>query len=681
MESDDTLAMALCGLASALVTMHEFTSESLNIIGCHRDLKPANILVHGQQLLLADFGLSRVVDSQDTSSSIAPNNPEDFIAPEHEGKDFARNPIGRSSDIWSFGCVILMLLVYYRDGCIGLKHLESIRRREWPQYTHHCFHDYDKPNPGVEKLFWQLALNTSTFARGLLFLIKKMLILEKDMRPKAAAVDTHIRSLAIHMRSTSIEEGFDKACESDFTHVYVERARFQGWRSAVKITNADFPQFSEAFAGRAYSDFKAVMDHLQELKTLLAGFSRSNLHQGRKAFLPVRSRIDRLLEGLDSERHTSATAYTDYVLLRRNKSSVWLRELQSFSEKNLDRRIEGKIITRRQILNPARAKPLSGADLCVKFSALKPLLQIDNLSKVQIFSRAGPEPDVVIAEEKRVSSSYALRSAPRHYPQPTPARLQEAANLLSASADKGLFKVLRCRGYYHHTPGLGSGQQRSGLLYELPSGPRGKLEQIKTLRKMIESGSAEWLLGDRFRLAHELATALFELHSVSWLHRNLSASNIAFFYREQEDAIDPKSFYFIGFAQSRPDRDFTDSDGPTSGVHDDEYYQHPEYSSQDQGYHVYHDYYSFGMLLLEIGLWQLYPDAVRSMPSGQVRTIAMKELVPRLGSLMGRSYRDAVLACLDGTLSAKPSAAGVQEIPMLFRASVVDQLSPNHCRA
>lgn len=143
--SQVSVIMAIWGLASALGTLHEFTLERLHLAGSHRDLKPENILVNDGQLLLADFGLSRIVEDQDSSSSIAPNVPGDFIAPEHEDRDFSRNPIGRPSDIRAFGCVILKLLMFYLDGSKGLERLKTERRRADPQHTHYCFHDYDKP--------------------------------------------------------------------------------------------------------------------------------------------------------------------------------------------------------------------------------------------------------------------------------------------------------------------------------------------------------------------------------------------------------------------------------------------------------------------------------------------------------------------------------------------------------
>jgi len=674
MESEKSVVMAISGLASALATLHEFILEHLLLIGCHRDLKPTNILVDDGRLLLADFGLSRIVEGQDSSSSMAPNIPEDFIAPEHEDKDFFRNPIGRSSDIWAFGCVMLMLLVFYQGGCKGLEQLKTKRRREGLHYTHYCFHDYDKPNSGLEESFDTLALNPSPFVQGLLSLIKKMLILDKNMRPKAAAVDSNLRSLAIYMWSTSIEEEFGKACEREDSqiHVFVERVRFQGWRSAAKMTDSDFPAFPESFAGASYGDFKIIIDHLQEVWRLLADFGV----QGRKAFFPLRSRIDRLLEVLDVERRTSAVAYTDYVLLE-SKEPIWLLKLQDFFAEALDKRAESKVFTRRRVLDPSTVPRASSGNLCVDFSTFETLPQIGMASKVRIRSKSGS--DTVIAEENLAIRRYAPDTTPGLYLPWMPARLQETADLLTMSANERLFRVLRCRGYYHNPLKL-----RSGLLYELPDGPNGKFQEMVTLRELLQSDNSQWLLGDRFRLAHGLALALFELHSVSWLHRNMSASNVVFFPHEDGRKIDPQSFYFIGFAQSRADRDLTESDGPTHGFHNEDYYVHPEYLYQNQGFQAPHDYYALGILLLEIGFWQIYPNIPREglsrRATNDVRTIALEELVPQLGALMGKCYRDSVLACLDGTLSVEASAAD-DKLPLRFWESVADHLGPSNCRA
>jgi serine/threonine protein kinase len=79
-------------------------------IGCHYDLKPANILVDDNKFLLADFGLSRFKDNSEDSQTSYKSVRGSYVAPECKnindvGDTKAR--IGRSSDIWSLGCIIL----------------------------------------------------------------------------------------------------------------------------------------------------------------------------------------------------------------------------------------------------------------------------------------------------------------------------------------------------------------------------------------------------------------------------------------------------------------------------------------------------------------------------------------------------------------------------------------------
>ena len=671
--------MALSGLASALVTMHQFATEDLQLIGCHRDLKPANILVDGRRLLLADFGLSRFVDSRERSTSTAPDLNDDFIAPEHEGKDFSLNRTGRSSDIWAFGCVMFIFLVYSLRGNDGVEELRKQRRTVWPKYAHHYFHNYDKPNVGLEEFFQQLTSTSSPSTQGLLYLVKKTLVLQKDERLKATEIDAHMRSLLIHLRSTSIEEEFDKACRGENISVKYEMARFKGWHAALikwpmmKISECVFPSFRGNYAGASYSDFKDVVEHLQELQRMLLGFHEDDLGRGRKALLPVSSCIDRLWGTLDENERENAVAYTEDIMLGPNEPEM-LRYLQKFLEQTSHKRTEGKAIVKRQVLQPS-----SSSDLCVPFSCLEPKPSRDNVVRTRIVTEDVPESEMTLAEETRSLRWFHKDMTPRMYAEQTSSRLQELTNRLTRSADNKILRVLRCRGYYCYPR-----ERRSGLLYKLPSSRNGNIETMLTLHEILnntKSGSTAWFLGDRFRLAHSLASEVYELHTVSWLHRNLSASNVVFFVEKEGDFIDPLSFYLIGFAQSRADEDLTYTDGPTSTGDADEYYEHPRHASESEGYQVQHDYYALGILLLEIGLWKRLPDAIPNWSSvSNKRKIIMGEIVPQLGVLMGSSYRDAVLACLDDKWGER-SMQRRQEIAMMFREVVVEKLSSSYCRA
>ncbi|KAL8791323.1 MAG: hypothetical protein Q9195_005942 [Heterodermia aff. obscurata] len=675
MKSEEALVMAIAGLASALASLHGFTFDNLHLAGSHRDIKPANILVDGQRLLLADFGLSRIVEDQQPSSSTAPNIAGDFIAPEYEDREFIRNPIGRASDIWAFGCVILMLLMFYNEGKAGLARLKAERRQDNPQYTHYCFHDYDRPNIGVEAIFNRIALDSSPLSQGLLFLVRQMLVIDTVTRLKASLVDKYLRSLAIYTRSTSVWEDYNKAYDRENSNIsiFVERIRFQGWRSAAKVEVSDFPALSKTFAGASCSDFHTIMNHLQALRQFFS-------MQGSRTFLPIRARNDRLLETLDDARHTSAVAYADYVLLSSSKG-WWLSNLQTISVEALDERTESKVAIRRQVLDHFKAPATSGGHFHVELSALEPLPQTGKASKVRFFSKTGPKkvPEIVLAEESSHFSRDTTKPAFSQNQDSTKVRLQETAELLTLSANNNLFKVLRCRGYYYDPLKL-----RSGLLYELPQNPLSNLRSTITLREILHSSDHQWLLGDRFRLAHSLALALFELHSVSWLHHNISASNVIFFYHEPEGITDPQSFFFIGFAQSRADNDLTESNGPALEFNEEDHYVHPEYMGRRHGFHAQYDYYAFGILLLEIAFWQIYSEFAPVTSPGcattQSRINAITSLLPKVGVLMGQPYQQSVLACLDGTFSETSAGPG-QKLPLLFRANVADRLSPEHCLA
>ena len=669
--------MALSGLASALVTMHKFTTEDLNLIGCHRDLKPANILVEGERLVLADFGLSRFVDSRESSSSTGPNIMGDFIAPEHESidKDFARNPIGRASDIWAFGCVMLMMLEFSLHGKKGLEKFQKDRRiqRDECSYIHYCFHDFDKINPSVEPVLKKLQNSSSLSSQGLAYLIKKMLVVEKEMRPGAAAVDEHIRSLVVHMLSNPIEEQFDKACIGENKYILYERARFMGWRLALRVEKSQLPAFLETQIGESYSDFKVAVEHLQKLKRLLIDVNKNLIDQKRKALLPVASCIDHLWEALKNERRTTAVAYTESILFEREHRGD-LQELKGVSEKNRDKRTKAKAETKRELLHPSDIESSH-----VNYDALEPQPRMGTVIKVRIVTNGGYEPRRFIAEETQSFKRYQVDMARAHHAKRLLSRLQETANLLNVSADSKVFRVLRCRGYYHHPS-----RYRSGLLYEMPSVSHGKLGTMITLHEMLKKGGSILDLGDRFRLAFSLANAVYELHTVSWLHRNISASSVVFFCEKDGDAIDPQSFYFLGFAQSRPDKDLTHSDGPVLTGSDErsQYYQHPKHLLESEGFQMQHDYHALGMVLLEIGLWKLLPSVCGDQKSSsELRAIAKNELAPGLGISMGLHYRNAVLDCLGDKLSVDSTVRGDQKVHLLFRAQVVEELGPRYCRA
>jgi hypothetical protein len=248
---------------------------------------------------------------------------------------------------------------------------------------------------------------------------------------------------------------------------------------------------------------------------------------------------------------------------------------------------------------------------------------------------------------------------------------EEKAELMSLKAE-GLgvipkpptLKILDCLGFVEKA----SGRHGYGFLYAFPKEGKSCLTSLLSLLfQDMNDGKRqrEPLLSNKFRLAAALATSLHEIHTVGWLHENINSHNVVFFKKNSEDpqpspaALDVP--YLVDFRHSRPDSQIWYTLGPS----DDEYadYHHPTYSRGNRFRRVY-DYYSIGIVLLEIGLWNplSYMTAkFRTVTPDQLRDILVNRYASRLGPRMGLVYRDVVLSCLRGDFDVEDTD-GVSEI-------------------
>jgi len=221
------------------------------------------------------------------------------------------------------------------------------------------------------------------------------------------------------------------------------------------------------------------------------------------------------------------------------------------------------------------------------------------------------------------------------------------------------FNVLHCRGYFHDLA-----EARFGMLFDYPLSAQPANIPPVALRDMMKQQprpSLECL----FCLAQSLVKSLHCFHRANWLH-NISSHNVLFFSDTQEVAAGNISHdehgssinvsgyptpYLVGFNHSRPSDSTAFTRGPL-GL--DKSYMHPEYAKLPElRFRRGYDYYSVGLLLLEIGLWKpisqsgLFEADIESFVPSVLQAVWRDEAVPLLGPLMGAIYKRSVLLCLN----------------------------------
>jgi hypothetical protein len=157
-------------------------------------------------------------------------------------------------------------------------------------------------------------------------------------------------------------------------------------------------------------------------------------------------------------------------------------------------------------------------------------------------------------------------------------------------------------------------------------------------------------LGDRFILAYKLTSSIIEFHKVEWVHKSISPHNIAFFHLHGSKPHDwIRNPFIVGFNRSRPDDPKAFTTGPAAVKDQHKKYHHPLYL-EHQRFMPEFDYYSLGLVLLEIGLWKLLDDMTVSYKYSsweELRQTLLLKRVPLLEHAMGTSYREAVDSCLN----------------------------------
>ena len=272
--------------------------------------------------------------------------------------------------------------------------------------------------------------------------------------------------------------------------------------------------------------------------------------------------------------------------------------------------------------------------------------------------------------------------------------LESVLSLPSSQASR--LGALTCAGICHDTE-----QMHIKLLYRYPQVPdavdpsrRPRVRHLAEILGLFEGSPVNSTLGlyvsmdERLRFARDLAAAVFEFHKIRWWHKSISSYNVLLFFHDGTTLPSPFSVqkpadpafrklalgrpYLIGFSHSRPkNAEYSNKMHAQPAVFP---YRHPDYAGADavddrtsSGFLAEYDYYSLGLVLLEIGMWkrltQFFPED-SNLSRDVMRSQILTDLVPVLEGTLGSSYSSAVRACLSGELSCKgedESPASVDE--------------------
>ena len=228
----------------------------------------------------------------------------------------------------------------------------------------------------------------------------------------------------------------------------------------------------------------------------------------------------------------------------------------------------------------------------------------------------------------------------------------QLARDLSISNKPTLLKTLQCAGFVQDTD-----QQRFGFLFELPEWVDVASEP-RTLHSYLPDDIVDPrysllpTLGERVKLAQDLAYSVVELHGANILHKSLHSGNILFFPARFTKAVSISKPFLGGFGVSRPDQQGRWSLDVRGGSFD--VYKHPDLCDPSNelqgrpGSERKHDVYSLGLILLEIGIWKRLDTLQREGATPAENAKRFLNFARRyLPHQMGIEYCEAVVECLD----------------------------------
>ncbi|KAL2847145.1 kinase-like domain-containing protein [Aspergillus pseudoustus] len=722
----DEMYYQLYGLTEGLKHIHQYRlleGDSIwRRIGYHHDLRPANILRMGERLVIADFGLSALKPTSGTSKDLLHGGQEDYLSPEARHEDFTRGEVGRAHDIWALGCIFAEILTVM-EGC-SLDNFQECRRTVNSTETDHRFHQHGSVKASVEGWLDMLSGGPgydravkSSEVPAFVGLIKSMLSSSRYERPGIEFIVKEMATISFRVKMARL-----------------------GLEMEKYTIAADLAAGTQMFMLLEAQRFEAIQEAYEAcLRSYLVSF-----HHGASIILATMVRLQKALHTHDCvEQEEIETVYQllDQIMgylplhLIEQAENSWSASVSGIEDLGILAKFEcisvippryhniGSTAVMRHIaialsnaIRRGQAMSLADASLITwsrgDDTHSQNLDEFGKLRTTAIYSHEDGRPRNVLIEWRKYHVNSANSPMEQKVDQMAAlARLLHSASWPNTDPYSRLVQ-LDCLCFYHDAP-----NRRFGFVYDFPPEkryPHCKFPKIYSLQQYIDDTSPPYrkdspryarpYLGAVFQLARDLAGTLYGLHKTGWLHKSISSYNVLMFCEPEYASKCFNSCVLAGFAQTRREDTGHSDRGLFSGR---SFYDHPEYemlvqSNQWNSAVIFkkpYDYYSLGVVLLELGLWRNASKllkasaAAKEPPAKKARAVGLGygdryecrymqmflDVMPDLGARMGESYMEAVKFCLTAEFSEVDTLGDPEQCARGFKKNVIDRLA--ECRA
>jgi hypothetical protein len=413
-------------------------------------------------------------------------------------------------------------------------------------------------------------------------------------------------------------------------------------------------------------DFELLQCELQGMCALLDSLAYESDDYRRRSVKQVQWFHARLLDALPLQCRALANTHSEQLILQ--DLDVDEYNLDAASGSNAPVSHEVGVLVAVKLLIEKERKGLLGEQhgLFLRDEDVKLLDEIEQ----HTHARIEQSEDKFLVEWVRYSFAWADGETGRQFRD----RVASIAKLLHNDEAARISSTLQCQGYYHRR-----NRRAFGLVYKLPSFSCEE-SHILTLNQILHEGMRyRPTLQGRMHLSYALSRAVYQFHSVGWLHRNLNPTNILFCPKKKADQKDwVQTPIVLGFVSSRQN----EADAATLGPDNRLNYHHPDYLQKRSRYCQEYDYYSIGMILLEIGHWAPLVKLTESKrfqglkPEQFTKEIVNTRLV-QIELTMGSRYQRVVRCCLSAHFADKGRTGLVDSDLMVrerFKVEVVDAL-------